>query len=496
MKRVNFGHKGGFPLEQETLIHLQRAYADDMLEALLGQWGIDPNQNYLVKEASNSEDGWIVTTIPREEINAQTGNAFTVTKPELLRLKFNGAKRPNVEILDLRKNTGSLEYADGQPKRVYEEWVGQYVTTPSDPTNTVITGLVTLKTIIALSTDIANINAEINDVKQDYLPRNGSRPMTGNLVLGENQPTLVPGQEGNRLYFRGTFSNTDEVYMSKFTPASDVTELRLKVGDNAQFSSRDAFTIGGSVSGGASWLERFRVQTDGRVGIGVTSPARNLDVDAANSFLRFRNLPQVTVNQERALVINTSGDVGMSRDSILTPNATETVRGKAEIATQTETNGSTDNTRFITPRKLHNRTATTARRGIAELADFNEAIAGTDNTKIMTARRVRDFMNSNYRFASGSATVRFSSGGPANTIAIDYTKNLVEVRPPTGYTIFNLVAFLPSIQTIDFAGDVDGNDSFFCRWRRNYTKGLVEVICNNTENRAPARINYLGIWKK
>ena len=68
MKRVNFGHKGGFPPEQETLIHLQRDYADDMLEALLGQWGIDPNQiivgpNGLVLVGDHTELSDLVSNI-------------------------------------------------------------------------------------------------------------------------------------------------------------------------------------------------------------------------------------------------------------------------------------------------------------------------------------------------------------------------------------------------------------------------------------------------
>ncbi|MBP2833500.1 hypothetical protein J8281_14995 [Aquimarina sp. U1-2] len=490
MKRVNFGHKGGFPLEQETLIHLQRAYADDMLEALLSQWGIDPNQNYLVKEASTSEDGWIVSTFTREEINAQTGNTFTVTKPELLRLKFNGGTKPNVEIIDLRKNTGNLEYADGQTKRVYEEWVGQYVTTPSDPDNVVITGLITLKTIIALTTDISNITTVINDVKEDYLPRDGSKAMTGDLSLGEDKPNLTIGEEGNKLIFRGTSGNTDGVYMSKITPSSDVSQLRITIGDNAQSGSKDALTIGGSVSGGTSWLERFRFQTDGRVGIGVDNPVRNLDIDAGNSFLRFRNLPLVTVKEEKALVINTSGDVGISRESILTPNATETVRGKAEIATQTETDGSTDDSRFVTPKKLHNRIATTSRRGIAELANFNEAIAGTDNSKIMTPRRVRDYLSSNLKFTYGSLTTRNRSQQGYR----DWNTNYADVFPPSGFIMSNLLAFIPSMRWIQYSGDVDGNDLLYCRYQRRTDR--VRVIAQNSENRGSSSINYLAIWRK
>lgn len=367
MKRVNFGHKGGFPLEQETLIHLQRAYADDMLSALLGQWGIDPTQNYLIKEASSTEDGWIVTTFAREEINAQTGNAFTVTKPELLRLKFNGAKRPNVEILDLRKSNGVLEYADGQPKRVYEEWVGQYVTSPSDPLNTVITGLIELKSITDLTADIDN-------VKEDYLLRDGSKPMTGDLNLGPHQMSKLDANESFSANVRSADFNFG--YSSRrglVYPNRPLGRALVDNGDTLSFNY-------------ASDWENTAIYGD------VTLP----------------NLNQSS--SQTPVVIDSSGNIGIATSSIITPQATETVQGKAEIATQGETNGSTDDSRFITPRKLHNRTATTSRTGIAEVATSTEVTDGdfADRYKIVSPYYLR-FSNYVQRRLYGG--IRFSLGG-------------------------------------------------------------------------------------
>ncbi|AXT59696.1 hypothetical protein D1816_04765 [Aquimarina sp. AD10] len=190
MKRVNFGHKGGFPLEQETLIHLQRAFADDMLGALLAQWGIDPTKNYIIKDAtSDDDDGWVVTTITREEIDAVDGNPFPVTKPELVRLKYNGGGN-RIAFIDLRSDTGSLEYADGVAKRVYEEWAAQYGSTGLESTS-----FIRLKTVISLTTDVTNINTDINSIKEDYLPRDGSKPMTGDLNLGANQISKLDTNE-------------------------------------------------------------------------------------------------------------------------------------------------------------------------------------------------------------------------------------------------------------------------------------------------------------
>jgi hypothetical protein len=80
----------------------------------------------------------------------------------------------------------------------------------------------------------------------------------------------------------------------------------------------------------------------------------------------------------------------------------------------------------------------------------------------------------------------------------DFSKNFVHVYPPAGYTINNLVGFIPSIAFIHYSGDVDGNDRLFCKYMVNTTNNRITVICANTEftsSNVP-RINWTAIWKK
>lgn len=83
--------------------------------------------------------------------------------------------------------------------------------------------------------------------------------------------------------------------------------------------------------------------------------------------------------------------IGLDEDLIAgsIPDATETVKGKAEIATQAETNAGTDDTRFITPLKLATRVATTSLTGIVELATNAETITGTDTQRATTPAGVK-----------------------------------------------------------------------------------------------------------
>lgn len=68
------------------------------------------------------------------------------------------------------------------------------------------------------------------------------------------------------------------------------------------------------------------------------------------------------------------------------------------------------------------------------------------------------------------------------------------VYPPSGYTMNDLLAFIPSIRTIYYAGDVDGNDSLYCYWATESTR--IAVTCYNTEQRATPTVNWLAIWRR
>ena len=77
-----------------------------------------------------------------------------------------------------------------------------------------------------------------------------------------------------------------------------------------------------------------------------------------------------------------------------TKQATETKKGIAEIATQSETNTGTDDEKIVTPKKLATRTATESRTGIAAIATQQEVDDGQDDTKIVTPKKLNSFWTS------------------------------------------------------------------------------------------------------
>jgi hypothetical protein len=78
----------------------------------------------------------------------------------------------------------------------------------------------------------------------------------------------------------------------------------------------------------------------------------------------------------------------------------------------------------------------------------------------------------------------------------DNTHSYVFIYPPAGYNISHLVGFLPSIEIIDFGGDVNNDDFLFCRYVVETANNRVRVWCNNSENDSNSRITYMAIYQK
>lgn len=73
--------------------------------------------------------------------------------------------------------------------------------------------------------------------------------------------------------------------------------------------------------------------------------------------------------------------------------ATATVLGLVQLATQAEVNTGTETAKVVTPETLAGRTATETRTGIAEIATQVETDAGTDDTRIVTPLKLKTLLD-------------------------------------------------------------------------------------------------------
>ena len=74
----------------------------------------------------------------------------------------------------------------------------------------------------------------------------------------------------------------------------------------------------------------------------------------------------------------------------ISPDASTTVKGIAELATQTEVNTGTDALRIVSPATLAGRTANETRAGIAEIATQAEVDAGSDDARLVTPLKLAE----------------------------------------------------------------------------------------------------------
>ncbi|MBI2809589.1 MAG: hypothetical protein HYX67_01980 [Candidatus Melainabacteria bacterium] len=92
--------------------------------------------------------------------------------------------------------------------------------------------------------------------------------VNGDINVGSDTGSGSVTTYGNKLNFLGAASNSDNLWLARYNVNSDVTELRMNIGDNLGTSFTDGFTVGVTDT---SWHELFRVRSDGHVGIGTAS---------------------------------------------------------------------------------------------------------------------------------------------------------------------------------------------------------------------------------
>ncbi len=70
--------------------------------------------------------------------------------------------------------------------------------------------------------------------------------------------------------------------------------------------------------------------------------------------------------------------------------------------------------------------------------------------------------------------------------------NYFDVFPPSGKSMGNLVGFIASLNTVHYAGGVNGDDSIRTQWQNLGDR--IRVWVQNTEQRSTPAGNYLAIW--
>lgn len=202
--------------------------------------------------------------------------------------------------------------------------------------------------------------------------------------------------------------------------------------------------------------------------------------DGLNSYVSLVNTNTANFNTTPA-AIGVSWDLYAGRKT--QTQATETVAGIAEIATQAEVTTGADDARIVTPAKLRGAQATQA-----------EAEAGTDNTKLMTPLRARQQRDkAGFAIDTGAANTYVCAFTPAITARIEGQVLKFKVKTAnTGASTLNdgvgVVALVGGAQTALQGGELVANGDAWVQWNTSIGGGsYILLFCTGAaEQVAPA----------
>jgi hypothetical protein len=176
----------------------------------------------------------------------------------------------------------------------------------------------------------------------------------------------------------------------------------------------------------------------------------------------------------------------------VTANLVGAVTGNASTATQLQTARSINGTSFNGTQDI-TITATDATKVAlagSTMTGYLTLVGAPVNADHATTKTYVDSRLPQYTIVSGA---QYSTSGYTNQVgSFNDGANFFDVFPPVGKSMANIVAFIPSIHVVHYAGGVDGNDSIRCTY--SYLGDRIRVYVQNTEQRSTPAANYLAIW--
>jgi hypothetical protein len=316
-------------------------------------------------------------------------------------------------------------------------------------------------------------------------------------IIGDNTTNL--GITGYK--FAGVYANNFFGNATTATLATTATNLpggglgsipyQTAVGTTAMLGLGASGTVLTAQAGGLAW------QTIVQESLTKGSYLNMINTTTSGSLSVFNgNLP-ATISVD-ATTTNTASKV-VARDAsgnfaagTITANLVGSVTGNASTATQLQTarningvafNGTQDITIVATD-------STKVALAGSTMTGYLTLVGAPVNENHATTKTYVDSRLPQYTIVSGA---QYSTSGYTNQVgSFNDGANFFDVFPPAGKSMANIVAFIPSIHVIHYAGGVDGNDSIRCTY--SYLGDRIRVYVQNTEQRSTPAANYLVIW--
>jgi hypothetical protein len=320
-------------------------------------------------------------------------------------------------------------------------------------------------------------------------------------IIGDNTTNLgINGYKFNNIYANNLFGNANTATLATtatnlaggglgaipFQTAADTTSM-LALG-----AAGTVLTAG---AGGLSW------QPSSREPLTRGSFLTLVNSTTSGAITTYDGVIGATIAVD-ATSTNTASKV-VSRDSSgnfaagtvtanLVGNVTGTVSGNAGTATSLQTARNINGVAFNGTADI-TITATDPNK-VAKTGDSMTGYLTLNGNPVSplhaTPKQYVDSRLPQFTFTYGQT---FSTSGFTNQVGSwNFSRNHFDIFPPAGKSMGNLIAFIPSIAVIHYAGGVDGNDSLVCTY--SFFGDRIRVYVQNTEQRSTPAANWLVIW--
>jgi len=320
-------------------------------------------------------------------------------------------------------------------------------------------------------------------------------------IIGDNTTNLgITGYKFNNIYANNLVGNADTATLA--TTATNIAggglgaiPYQTAAGTTAMLGLGAAGTVLTAGAGGLSWIPSSRepltkgsfltlvnTTTSGAIAnydgvIGAT-----IAVDATS-----------TNTASKVVARDASGNFAAGTVTAnLVGNVTGTVSGNAGTATSLQTSRNINGVSFNGTADI-TITATDSTK-VAKAGDTMTGYLTLNGNPVSalhaTPKQYVDSRLPQFQIISGISS---SIAGFTNQVgSFNDGANFFDVYPPAGKSMGNLIAFIPSINVVHYAGGVDGNDSIRCTY--SYLSDRIRVWVQNTEQRSTPAANYLVVW--
>jgi hypothetical protein len=321
-------------------------------------------------------------------------------------------------------------------------------------------------------------------------------------IIGDNTTNLgITGYKFNNIYANNLVGNADTATLATTSTnlaggGPGAIPFQTAAGSTSMIGLGAAGTVLTAGAGGLSWQSVSREPLSKGSFLTLVNTTTSGALDNYDGVIGATIAVDATSTNTVSKVVARDGSGNFAAGTItanLIGSVTGTVSGNAGTATSLQTARNINGVSFNGTADITITAADSTK--VAKAGDTMTGYLTLNGNPVSalhaTPKQYVDSRLPQFEIISGN-TVYSTSGFTNQVGSWNNGANFFDVFPPAGKTMGNLIAFIPSIAVIHYAGGVNGDDSMRCTWANLGDR--IRVYVQNTEQRSTPAANYLVVW--